>query len=593
MHSLQESLERLSSRQWLLLVGALFLITGLLVYGRAVHYDFVELDDALLIYENPKIQGYTLQNLRKIFTTYDPELYIPITLLSYQIDYAFGGTSPFVYHLDNLLLHIINALLFTVFARQVLKKRWVALICGFLFLVHPLHSEAAVWASARKDTLSTLFFLLSVLAYVWHARSGRQVTYVISLIAFALGLMSKVSIIPLPIVLFLFDYLDRRRFSRCLFLNKIPYVCIAILFGIVAIVGKAHVERPPFTDLLLMWVKSVAFFIQKILWPTGFSILYPFDGAITLRSPAFYGPLLLLLALLGIIAVAFLRRRRFVVLGVSFYLLTLAPSLYNLAKFPDYYITSDRYAYVPSIGLFLLAGAGLLWLERAATRVLALAIVLALAVVTFLHIPVWRNHEVLAQHVLSIYPRSRIAWMDLGNALRDRGDVEGAHRAYNASLAIRDDPRVNYNKALLLEMEGKPDDAIPLYEHAISLSISYDLARINLGRLYYERGRRADAREQFEKAAHYAPHLAMPHFNLGVLAMEDGSMEEAERFYRRAIDAEPRFADARVNLIVMLLKLGKTDSAVRELQQAFGAIPGEQRFRAMRDHLIAQGVIKK
>lgn len=661
MPSLATAIERLPPSKRLALLAGFFILAGLLLYGRSISYEFVELDDALLIYENPKVQGLTLGNLRKIFTTFDPELYIPVTLLSFQADYALGGTAPFVYHLHNILLHALNAMLVTVLAWQLLRRSvpavpqfprlphfllFPSIFTGLLFLVHPLGSEAVVWASARKDVLSTFFALLSAVAYIHAARATpdnparARISSIVSIVAFGLGLMAKVAIVPLPLAFLLFDWLDNARentktpsrsvavninageppprrplIARSL-ANKLPYFLLAVSFGIVAVLGKSHVARPPTYELFLMWTKSVTFFLGKLIWPSGLSILYPYEGPITLAESAFWAPLLVLVSLLAIIAVAALRGYRPIAAGLAFFLLMLAPSIFNLAKLPDYYITSDRYAYVPMIGLFLLAGAGLAWaLERAmkenrdAARepqaslpffpylpslpfFAVIVILLALSVTTFLHIPIWRDHEALAWHVLSLYPRSRIALMDLGNALRDRGAFSDAREAYDASLAIREDPHVLYNKALLLEFEGKPGEATSLYERAVALAPFYEIARINLGKLYYQQGRISEARAQFETVARAAPHLAMPHFNLGVIAAAGGNATEAERFYRAAITADPRFADARVNLIVLLLDAGRTDDAVAELRAALTAIPADPRFDRMRAALVERGVMR-
>lgn len=164
------------------LIAAFFIIAAL-VYGASLHNQFVRLDDGLLIYENQAIQHINPQTIKTVFTTYDPELYIPLTLISYQVDYLLGGIDPFLYHLQNLFWHTLNALLVAWLAYLLIKKEWIALFVGVLFLVHPLHTEAVAWAAARKDVLSTFFFLASTITYLYYRSEERQKYYIASLTA--------------------------------------------------------------------------------------------------------------------------------------------------------------------------------------------------------------------------------------------------------------------------------------------------------------------------------------------------------------------------------------------------------------------------
>ena len=228
----------LSKKIILSLLGAFFAL-ALLVYGASLTNEFVVWDDGLLIYENPIVQEISPWSITQAFTTYDPELYIPLTFLSYQIDYAIAGIEPFFYHFHNLVLHTLNAILILVCVYMLSRSKWIALFCGLVFLVHPVHTEAVVWASARKDTLSTFFFFGSLLSYLFyrekmcHGEPGRTMTegssldrarddtvslshplYLMSLGCFLLGLLAKVSVFSLPIILLLVDFRDKRKWGK-------------------------------------------------------------------------------------------------------------------------------------------------------------------------------------------------------------------------------------------------------------------------------------------------------------------------------------------------------------------------------------------
>src|SRR3989338_1587757 len=147
------SLDFLYPRKKLLLIAVIFVAFALLLYGRTLPYGFVDWDDGLLITGNLTVQEFTFSSIGKAFTSYDQELYIPLTFVSYQLNHVIVGLSPWIYHLTNILLHAANAFLVMLLVSRLAKNSSAGLIAGLLFLVHPLHTEAAVWASARKDVL--------------------------------------------------------------------------------------------------------------------------------------------------------------------------------------------------------------------------------------------------------------------------------------------------------------------------------------------------------------------------------------------------------------------------------------------------------
>src|SRR3990167_4725209 len=274
------------------LFGGFFLIS-FLIYGSALNNDFVLWDDHYLIVGNPIVKEISLWSLKEAFKTFDPELYIPATLMSYQIDHLLWGMNPFGFHLTNLVLHTMNALLVTVFIQLLMRRspyHLLPVLCGLLFLVHPLHTEAVAWASARKDVLSSFFFLLSVCSYLqWREREKKEersgkLLYSFSIFAFALGLLAKVSIIILPVILLLIEWLQGRSLrEKTLWIEKIPYIFLSVLFGIAALGGKQGNSGLLF-EKILIGCKATVFYITKLFWPTGLSVLYPYTENISITN---------------------------------------------------------------------------------------------------------------------------------------------------------------------------------------------------------------------------------------------------------------------------------------------------------------------
>ncbi len=576
-------LPSLPSRSPLLFVIGGFVVLLLGIYGASLSNGFVRWDDGLLIYENPAIRHISPSTLKTIFTSYDPELYIPLTFFSYQIDFLFGGMHAFVYHLQNLLWHGLNTLLVTWLAFLLTRRGWAALTVGLLFAVHPLQVEAVAWAAARKDVLSTFFFLSSIIGYLYaRARVSRRL-YWFSVGLFLLGLLAKVSVITLPLVLLLIDDLQGRTKDRKMLTDKLPYFVLAVVFGIVAVVGKQGVFAAvsPW-QMLLLACRSTVFYLQALAWPAYYDVLYPFDRSIAIAVPEI---LLSVLIVLGMIALALVlyRRQRWVFFGVCFYLLTLAPTMTNLIKANHTYLGSDRYAYIPSIAVFLLVAYGLArWVEtrsrqsaRERLGLIATAslgvLVVGLAVRSHVQAAVWRNSEALFLNVLARYPDSDIAHNNLGNVYRRQGRLDDAMKHLQAALASAPADAKN-NIANVLRAQGDLPAAEKSLQEALAAKPNAKIY-VNLGAVYRKQGKMLDALAQYEKALALDQQSAEAQFGLGIVYAEMGETQKALDAYAEAIKLQPLYADVYVNRGALHVASSEFDEALADFQQAIEIAP--------------------
>ncbi len=564
-------------------IAAGFALLALLVYGRSLGNDFIRTDDGLLIFENPIIQEITPRTLKAAFTTYDPELYIPLTFLSYQMDHALGGLDATAYHAQNLLWHTLNALLVLWLAYLLLRHRLAALTVGLLFLVHPLNTEAVAWAAARKDVLSTFFFLAAWISYLSYRaaepnRSRRR--YVLSLTLFLLGLLAKVMVLTLPLVLLLTDELQRRSRDRRMLLDKLPYLFFSVIFGIVALYGKQEllVQVSPWQAALLA-VKSIIFYIQKLLWPADFSILYAYTKPITLASPDFFLPLLLVIVALALAAWAY-NRVRLLAFGILFYLLTLVPTFTNLIK-GEPFVGSDRYAYVPMVGIVLMVSAGIwAWADGRRQREIPVLCavgmaVLALSVLAYRQSLVWASAETIYRHVLTVDPDSYSARNNLANAYRRQGRLEEAEAELHQALQIKDLPRIRLNLGALYTRLERFEEAHRYLTGATLSSAQGAEAYAALGNLYVAEGKFAEALAAYDRAIEIRPDYALAYVNRGSLhrRQRDVDPAQAEADFRKAIEIEPRMGQAWFNLGVLLEAQGKTDQALQAYLRAADVQP--------------------
>lgn len=626
--------------RWVLLgIAIAFLALLFTVYGKSLGNDFVRMDDGLLIFENQFIREISWKSLKTVFMTYDPELYIPMTFIAYQIDYQFSGLHAFGYHLTNLLLHTLNALLVLWFLYLLIEDAWIALLVAAVFAVHPLSTEAVAWAAALKDVLSTAFFLGSLIAYVYyldahraaltgayvetprvHARrsidpGGKNGTniggaslrrYALSFFLFLLGLLSKVMVITFPVVLILLDLYEGRRIDRRMLLEKIPFIVLSIIFGIVAMFGKTSIiaESSPW-EKILVGSKSAVFYLEKLFWPSGLSVMYPYTKPVTILSPDFFVPVIIVLALIGLALFALrgscilfqvLSFRfhdsetcnpkpetehllRIIFFGLAWYFITLIPTTLNLIKGGEVVIASDRYAYIPSIGGLVIVAALLLhWARRShrARPVLlytAIPVLILLSFLSFRQSLVWAKTEDLFRNVLAFYPDSYRARNNVGNALRRRGEADLAIEEFKLALAIKPTAKTYDNLGATYRKKGMFDEAVVTHQQATLLAPLSAEPHIGLALVYVEQGRVDAAFMEYNKAIALQFDDADAYINRGVLREKRGDADGAISDYRRAIAINPIYGYAHYNLAVILNEHGQTDEALREYEEAVSVQP--------------------
>lgn len=482
------------------------IVLAFVVYAQSLGNDFVTWDDRLLIVDNPIVHGLHWSNIVAAFTSYDPELYIPLTFLSYQVNYAIHGLQPFGYHLVNLLLHTANTILVYGIVASLTNAKSIThkanndfstalhpLCVALLFAAHPLHTEAVVWAAARKDVLSAWFFLLAVLLYV---RSNKyQTRYWWSVAMFALALLSKVSVLAWPLLIPLLDWYRGEEWSKGTWKRTVPYFGLSIIFGAVALGGK--IANTGFLwEKILIGCRAVTLLLQKFFWPAHLSALYPFTQPIGIATPALgFSVLFVAVVSVAVLWLAWKNDMRLPIVAWAWFLLLLAPSMSNIFKghneLLDIYVTSDRYAYLPSVGLFLAGawgvGRAVEKMPRAAYGTISL-IVLFFCILTYRQSLVWNNTLTLFTHVSAVQPNSYVAWNNIGTEYVNRGRLNDGLQAYSKALAIRDDATTWYNVGQILRAQGKNELAMQAYENAVRSSpLEADALRA-LGELRMESG---------------------------------------------------------------------------------------------------------
>lgn len=560
---------------------ALILLGTVLVYAQVVTFGFVGLDDKLLIINNAIAHGLSWHNIVAAFTTFDPELYIPLTLLSYQLEYSIAGLHPWLYHCVNLLLHLGSTACVYFFTRQLSHlvrygayATTIATVSAALFALHPLNTEAVTWVAARKDTLSAFFALLSLSTYVHYRINNNPVYYWGSIVAFALGTLAKVSIVPLPLVLLLIDAASFRSYDRRWLKDVLPFFAISLLMGTVAIFGKT----PQFSALslgetLTLGLHSISFFLQKLLWPHPLSVFYPHHGAITLTQSPFLLPSLVGILVVGTCIAAYIRHR-VTTLSIGFFLLFLFPSWVNFWKNGDVYYASDRYAYVGSIGLFFLLATYIApYLRTTLVRSVCMFVIAVLAVLSALQARTWKNENTVLSHALKHYPHALIALVNKGALYFAEEDTDAAKQMYTEAIRIDPDYSFAYLNMARLEMQsGNREAAMKWAKDAVDHIPNVHVSTVDIETLFFygvlldEAGKTQEALAQFQRATDVLPSSFDAHYNLGIMHQKYRNSAEALEAFRTAVDRNPRSLDAHYRLAATAAETGNFEAAIKHLE---------------------------
>ncbi|MCE5322703.1 tetratricopeptide repeat protein [bacterium] len=521
----------------------LILITAA-VYWQVTNFDFVNFDDDVYVQKNPAVRAGLYESTAKwALTTVTQSNWHPLTWMSLMMDSSLSGvlscfdveignTDAGVYHLTNLVLHEANTILLFVLLLSITRCRWRSALVAALFAVHPLHVESVAWVTERKDVLSTLFWLLTMLAYIRYVRQPRKSAYWWIIVFFGLGLMAKPMLVTLPLVLLLIDVWPLRRIDisgdymknlRAVVVEKIPLFAMTALSCVVTFYAQraggavGTFQSYPLGVRIANAVVAYVMYLVKTIWPANLAILYPHPG----KSLPVWLVIISFVVLITITVMALRSLRRFpsVAVGWLWYLITLIPviGIVQVGK----HAMADRYTYVSLIGIFMIIAWGIPDLLRPgvwATRLLSAAsviVILTLSAVAYRTVGYWQDSATLFGHAIKVTDGNSLAYNNLGNALLDRGESESAEKMFRQALRYHSEyTDAKYNLGNALCAQGKVKEAMSLYSAIIRQYPKHTKARNNLGVLLAQQGRTDEAIAQFTAVLKINPHDTSARDNL-------------------------------------------------------------------------------
>jgi len=597
----------------------LLAVTTMAVFLPVARHGYVNYDDSDYVTANTHVQsGLRWENVVWAFKSGHASNWHPLTWMSHMLDVQLFGQKAGAHHLVSLGFHIANTLLLLLLLRRLTGALWRSFMVAALFALHPLHVESVAWVSERKDVLSGFFFLLTLGAYARYGECRMQnaecrmqrretgasdrpsgitvhgarftpaptvVWYLLALLCFTLGLMSKPMLVTLPFVLLLLDYWPLQRFRRAAFwrlvAEKAPFFLLAVVSCVVTFIvqrkGGAVSTSLSVGARIANALVSYIRYIGKIFWPDDLSVLYPHPG----HWPVWQviGSAALLLVVCAVVIVV-ARRRPYLVVGWLWFCGTLVPVI-GLVQV-GIQSMADRYTYLPLIGLFIMLAWGTAELipdrpwRTEALAAAGVSLVAVCALLTARQIRFWRDSEALFRHAVQVTRDNYLAYNNLGFYLWGQGRKAEAMEHYRMALKINPayEDALN-NLGYALADQKKFLEAIPLYEAALRIRPRHVEVHNNLGNALSETGKIDEAIKHYLIVLEQNPNHADAHNNLGIALAMKGRLDEAIVHFRAAIRSKPDYASAHSNLGNAFAVQHKLEEAIREYQEALRLKPDD------------------
>jgi len=559
-----------SSKHCHFLICMCLVTATLAVYWQVKNYDFILLDDNFYFTDNRHVQnGFNLEGIQWSFTNTDFGMWIPMVWLSYMAGNQLYGKSPGWHHLTNVFLHLLNVLFLFLLLTKLTDTFWQSALVAALFALHPLHVESVAWITERKDVLSTLFLLLTIWEYSRYVKRPRIGSYILTIIFFALGLMSKPMLVTLPFLLILLDFwpLGRFRFEQpaCpggfenrsrsvhILIEKIPFFMLSTLAGVVTFLAHQKLGIIPsinemsIADRITNALVSYANYIKKMIWPSKLAVLYPLPETFLWWEIA--GAFVLLTAI-SLLAIRNMRQRPYLMVGWMWYLGALVPVIGLLQAGSQ--AMADRFVYVPFIGLYIMIvwGFSELMARRPYKKIWLIALCAIffpiLMGVSWKQVRYWKNSNTLFEHTLEVTSNNGLAHANLGVALFGQGKIDDAIHHYRKALEINSAYVYTLsNLGLALAHKGQVDEAERYYNKALQINPEHTDAHYNLGILLLKQNRLHEAYVHFAETIRIDPDFAEAYDYIGLILAHHGKLKKAEVFFSRAIHIAPNFLKAQ------------------------------------------------
>ncbi|MBI4946647.1 MAG: tetratricopeptide repeat protein [Bacteroidetes bacterium] len=607
-------------KQWLVLaVLAVLAVITFAVFYPSLKCEFTNWDDGTYVTENPMIWKLDGKAIKEIFSVPVSLNYHPLTMLSLALDYKLDKLNPYYYHLNNVLIHILNTLLIFVFIRmfmegynrKLVSEKFrpnpfnVALIVSVLFAIHPMRVESVTWVAERKDVLYMFFFLLSLIAYIYPDPKGRKgltpfragATFVF----FICSCLSKGMGVVLPVVLVLIDWFygegkTVKQISQSI-IKKTHFFIAALVFGVIAFEIQSHgaiAAMGTFTlfQRLTFGCYGFIMYIYKLLLPINLSAFYPYPftddhGNI---PPIYYAsPFIVLFIAL---AIFFILKKKEIIgkvlaFGFAFYFITIALVLQFLSV--GSVIMADRYAYVSYTGIFFIIGFSFEYVRKyfssSISNLLAGILIVAAGYFSYLtheRTKVWTNAETLWTDAMNQFPFIEIAYENRGIYYKDHNELDKMQKDYEIitgidqskiKLAPTRNEKIWSNLGNLYGLQQKFDKSLDAYSHAIEINPKNSGTYLNRAITYSMMKQYEKSIPDYDKSLELAPDVALTYKNRAYTLLQLGQYAKSISDYDKAIELYPYDTISVLNRGIAKFNAQKLEAAITDFKNYIKMVP--------------------
>ena len=584
------------------IVAGVLAALNLFVYWGVQRFEFVNWDDPTYLTENANVQaGLSASNLWWALTTAHSPYWHPLTWLSHMLDVTLYGMDAGPHHVTNVAIHLASTLLLFALLRRMTNDEGPSAFVAALFAVHPLHVESVAWLAERKDVLSSFFLLVTIWCYVRYVERPARRRYLLVAVAYALALMAKPMVVTLPFALLLLDWWPLRRWGTprgprhetsvgstglqaCL-VDKLPLLAMAVATSVATFVVQKQVGAVAGLSALPLPLRiknaliGYVSYLGATLWPAHLAAFYPLRDIAAWEVVA----AALLLVVFTTLAWRIRQSHPYVLVGWLWYVITVAPVI-GLMQAGEQ-ARADRFMYIPIVGLFVVVA----WGGRALVRRLAVpsraltgaaaAVVVVLAWAAHGQAMTWSDSVTLWRHAAAVTTNNYIAYENLAQAQRERGELPEAEANYRRALALAPanspgyEATIHNSLGLVSDREGKDEEARQHFAEAVRLSPGFAEGQINLANALAASGAAADAVSHFQAAIALKPELTEPRVGLGAALLREKRPAEAAVQYRDALRLDRQLAEAHNGLGGALAMQHRDDEAMREYEEALRLKP--------------------
>lgn len=571
---------------WLL--PAILVIT-LIVFFPALKNELIYTwDDGLNITDNHLTANFNSENVKAIFKQSVGNNYNPLPILVFAWVRSKVGLEPFLYHLINVILHLVCVVLVFWTAKLLTKKSFVIGAVTLLFAIHPMRVESVAWITELKDVMFAMFYFGAIVAYIkWVRKPGAQIPlYILMLVLAALSMLSKIQAVSLPLSMLLIDYLEKRPLKFSLIVEKIPFFLLSAATGIAGIyflkTGDSLImnETYPLFERILFGCYSLAGYLVRFFVPANLSAYYPYPHKTEGMLPILYyiTPVLLVAALAWVVMKY--RSNRVVIFGLLFFFVNVMFVLQVVGAGKAF--MADRFTYVPYFGLFFIAATALQDLSERKTNIsffiksVFVIYAAVFAVMSYQRIFVWKNSGTLWKDNISKYPLSDVGYDNLGVYYRSLKDNDKAMENYNKVLSINPKYALTYNNRGNIYFErGQDDLALADYNKAIELDAKKVTTYANRALIYCRKNDFTKAKEDFAKAEQIDSTFAKTYFNRGILYDQIGEYQKAVDDFTKYLKLVPGDDGIYNSRGIALQKMGRHKESLIDFSKAIELMPSE------------------